>query len=103
MYGHENPTMRSTDAGEIVGPRMHRAVEAAERRAWQSRKALAEAVGPNGSTDYGYRIVNRCIRKGLISRPDPDHDKAHPYGQGAVYITAKGEDYLHRVRAGESV
>lgn len=94
MYGYNNPTVRTTEEGEQVGPKMHQAVKAASERVWQSKKELAEHVGPNGSTQYGYNIVNRCIRKGLICRPDPDHSEANPHGRGAVYATEKGERYL---------
>jgi len=73
---------------------MYRAMILAERRVYQSKKDLAESVGPHGSTDYGYRIVDRCIRKDLISRPDPGHEKASPHGKGAVYITDKGKAVL---------
>jgi len=94
MKGHSNPTVRSTQEGEIVGPKMHEAVRGAGREVWQSKKQLAEWVGPHGSTDYGYRIVDRCIRKGLICAPDPEHKAANPHGRGAVYATEKGERYL---------
>jgi len=94
MYGHTNPTIRTTEEGEQVGPRMHNAVKAAARHPWQSKKELAEHVGPNGSTDYGYRVVERCIGKGLISWPDAEHKAANPHGLGAVYATDKGERYL---------
>lgn len=94
MYGHSNPTIRSTEDGEQVGPKMHGAVQAAARKDWQSKNELAKHVGPNGSQDYGYRIVNRCIRKGLISRPKPDHEAANPHGQGAITLTEKGQRYL---------
>jgi len=94
MYGHTNPEIRTTEDGEQVGPKMHSAVQAAERKVWQSKNELAKAVGPNGSQDYGYRIVDRCIRKGLITRPNPDHDAANPHGRGAVTVTQKGQRYL---------
>ena len=94
MYGHNNPTVRTTAEGEQVGPKMHSAVQAATRKVWQSKKELAEHVGPNGSTDYGYRIVERCIRKGLISRPDDEHPNANPHGLGAVYATDEGKQYV---------
>jgi len=92
MYGHSNPTIRTTEDGEQVGPKMHAAVEAADSKVWQSQKALAEAVGPNGSTDYGYRIINRCLGKGLIKIIE--HEKANPHGMGAVTVTDKGKRYL---------
>jgi len=101
MYGHTNPKVRSTEEGEQVGPKMHVAVKlAAEGPAlrdadvFTSKNDLATSVGPNGSSDFGNRIVNRCISKGLISRPDPDHDNANPHGLGAVYATDKGAQYL---------
>jgi hypothetical protein len=94
MYGHSNPTLRYTDESEQVGPKMHSAVKLAASKVYQSKKELAETVGPNGSTDYGYRIVDRCISKGLICRPDADHDKANPHGRGAIYATEKGTRYL---------
>ena len=94
MYGYTNPTVRSTEDGEQVGPKMHSAVQAANQKVYQSKKELAEVVGPNGSTDYGYRIVDRCIRKGLICLPDAEHEQANPHGRGAIYATEKGQRYL---------
>ena len=93
MKGHSNPTIRTTADGDRVGPRMHLAVKLAQS-VYPSKKQLAERVGPNGSLDYGYRIVDRCIRKGLISRPDPSHPAAEVRGKGAVVVTAKGRRYL---------
>jgi hypothetical protein len=95
MFGHTNPTIRTTADGEQVGPKMHSAVSLlASAGPVASKNVLAKKVGPNGSQDYGYRIVERCIRKGLISRPDPDHEAANPHGRGAIYVTDKGEQYL---------
>ena len=94
MKGHANPTIRTTEDGETVGPKMHSAVKCVANRTYQSKNELAKVVGPNGSQDYGYRIVDRCIRKGLISRPDSEHEAANPHGRGAIYITEKGERYL---------
>lgn len=95
MYGHTNPTIRTTQEGEQIGPKMHHAVELADRSdSFRSKNELAKKVGPNSSQDYGYRIVNRCIKRGLISRPDPDHENANPHGAGAIEITEKGERYL---------
>lgn len=97
MYGHNNPTIRTTDEGEQVGPRMHAAVGVLARYdALPSMKQLAEKVGPNGSLKYGYRVVKRCQRKGLISRPDPDHPESNPHGTGAISVTEKGQQYLEQ-------
>ena len=95
MYGHRNPTIRSTEDGETVGPKMHSAVSLLDSMgSAQTKNELAKRVGPNGSQDYGYRIVDRCISKGLISYPDPDHDDANPHGRGAIEVTEKGKQYL---------
>lgn len=97
MYGHTNPTIRATKDGDTVGPKMHRAVKLCDGRVWSSMHELAKTVGPNGSSQYGYNIVHRCIRKGLITRPDPEHPDATPSGKGAITITERGEQYLERV------
>ena len=94
MYGHSNPTIRSTEDGEQVGPKMHVAIALCEDRVYPSMNQLATSVGPNGSSDYGYRIVKRCQAKGLITYPDAEHEKANPHGRGAITITEKGERYL---------
>ena len=96
MYGYTNPTIRSTEDGEQVGPKMHSAVKLCDGRVWQSMNDLATTVGPNGSSQFGYRIIKRCQRKGLISYPDPEHEKANPHGRGAIYATDKGQRYLER-------
>jgi len=95
MYGHTNPTIRSTEDGEQVGPKMHAAVSRVNGnyRFYGSKNQLAISVGPNGSSDYGYRIVDRCISKGLLTL-DPEHPDAAPNGRGAVVMTQKGVDYL---------
>lgn len=87
-------TVRRTAENESVGPKMHAAVRVvAQRSGLQSKKALAEIVGPNGSLDYGYRIVDRCLRKDLIA-VDPSDEQANPHGKGAVKLTDKGARYL---------
>lgn len=99
MYGHTNPTIRTTDDGEQVGPKMHSALlrvrSMGPQNAYASMNELAISVGPNGSQDYGYRIVNRCIKKGLLEL-DPEHPDATPQGRGAVVLTQKGMDYLEQ-------
>lgn len=95
MYGHTNPTIRTTEENEPVGPRMMkmlRYVQAQEVVA--SRNVAAKARGPNGSQKYGYNAINRCIKRGLICRPDPKHPEANPHGSGAIYLTEKGEQFL---------
>jgi len=94
MYGHANPTIRTTDDGEQIGPKMHSAVECVARSVYQSRNELAKIVGPNGSQQFGYRIVKRSIGKQLI-KVHPEHEDANPHGQGAVVLTDKGARYLN--------
>lgn len=100
MYGWDNPTIRYTADGEQVGPRMHKAVKLAVGGPWgkdaevyPSMNQLAKSVGPNGSQDYGYRVVNRCISKGLLAL-EADHPDATPQGRGAVVLSDKGRRYL---------
>lgn len=100
MKGWNNPTVHTTEEGEQVGPRMHKCVKYVaggptfrSEDAWPSMNQLAQAVGPNGSQDYGYRIIKRCKRKGLVDF-DAGHPDATPNGRGAVVITGKGQRYL---------
>jgi hypothetical protein len=95
MYGHINPTVRTTEQGEQVGPKMHSALKVIQQYGpAASKNRLAKLVGPNGSQDYGYRIVDRCSRKDLLFI-HPSHDTATPNGKGAVVLTDKGARYLN--------
>lgn len=77
-----------------IGPKMHLAVEAVDRNGpYQAALPLARRVGPNGSPQFGYRIVNRCLRRDLLAR-DTEHDEANPHGSGAIVLTQKGEQFL---------
>ena len=101
MYGHTNPTYHVTDDGDRLGPKMRSAVKLMYRRGQMpSKNKLAKHVGPNGSQDYGYRIVDRCIRAGLLE-VDPDSDMANPHGMGAVKITDKGMDVANKILANQ--
>jgi len=81
--------------GTLVGERMLAAVSLVNGwGAAQSKNEIAKAVGPNGSQRYGYEIVNRAIRAGLLTRPDPEHDAANPHGRGAVTVTDLGRRLL---------
>lgn len=85
---------KTTYEGNVIGTRMHAAlVIVAHRGPLASKNQLAIKVGPNGSQDYGYRIVNRCLRDGLLT-VDSDHEVANPHGLGAVILTERGYDYL---------
>jgi len=79
-----------TDDNDRLGPKMQSALAKMHHHgALPSKNQLAKRVGPNGSQDYGYRIVDRCRRAGLIE-VDPEHNLANPHGRGAVVITDKG-------------
>jgi hypothetical protein len=94
MYGrHTNADVRTTTDGKRVGPKMHEAVLAvATEGAYASKNKLAQQVGPNGSQDYGYRIVDRCV--GSLLALDTEHPDATPQGRGAVVLTDAGRRYL---------
>jgi len=49
-----------------IGPRMREAVEFVRLHPGCAILPVAKAVGPHGSRRYGYRIVHRAIRAGLI-------------------------------------
>jgi len=100
MKGYTNPTVRSTAEGEQVGPKMHSAVKCVAKSVRQSKNELAKIVGPNNSQQYGYRIVDRCLRKNLIAI-HPEHEKANPHGKGAVVLTEKGARYLNETTDAE--
>jgi len=74
-----------------IGYKMQLACEllAGEGGALPSVHRLALWVGPHGSTKYGYAIVKRCIRAGLVTR-EPGHPLANPKGDGAVVLTDAG-------------
>lgn len=48
-----------------------------------SMMALASRVGPHGSLQFGYRIIHRAIRAGML-RVDSDHPDAAKKGMGAI-------------------
>jgi hypothetical protein len=94
MYGHTNPTIRTTSEGEQVGPKMHSALKLLNRNGpYPNMNQLATTVGPNGSSQFGYRIIKRCKHKGLLT-VDDEHEQATPGSRGAVVLTEKGERYL---------
>ena len=58
----------------------------------RSKRALSAMVGPYGSNNYGWQIVMRCVRRGLISEhPVPGanrHElKLTPLGYAALSLT----------------
>lgn len=83
-----------TAQNEQVGPKMHSAVKCAAGKVYSSKNALATTVGPNGSSKYGQRIVNRCVGKKLL-KVHPSHAQSNPHGLGAVVLTDKGAKYLN--------
>lgn len=49
-----------------VGPKMQAAVRYVENNPGCAILPVAEWVGPHGSRNYGYAIVHRAIKAGLI-------------------------------------
>lgn len=56
-----------------VGPRMAEAVAYVSQNPGCTMLEVAEHVGPNGSRQYGYRTVHRCIDAGLIENTSTTH------------------------------
>ena len=79
-----------------IGPKMRLAVQRAASSPYASKNQLAKSVGPHGSQDYGYRIVNRCIKRRLLA-VDPNHEIATPSGQGAVVLSKRGQAFLEHM------
>ena len=48
-----------------IGPKMQRALDIVARGPI-ARIDLAREVGPNGSLQYGYAVVSRLLRAGLV-------------------------------------
>ena len=95
MKGHTNPTVRTTEENEQVGPKMHSALKlVGSSGPVACKNRLAKKVGPHGSQDYGYRIVNRLVKKNLVAL-HPEHEDASPGSRGAVILTDKGARYLN--------
>lgn len=80
-----------TQIATCIGPRMFELVHAIDEAggALPSMLAGAEAVGPHGSRRYGYDIVHRAIRAGLV-RVDALHYAASRTGRGALVLTERG-------------
>ena len=81
-----------------IGEKMRQAVRrVATTGPYGSKNQLAISVGPHGSQDYGYQIVDRCISRGLLTT-DAEHDASSVnYGWGAVVLTDKGRAYYQQV------
>lgn len=88
------PTYDTTADGDRVGPKMRYAVTLVSQVGpYPSANQLAIDVGPHGSQDYGYRIVNRCLSAGLLAL-DREHPDATPQANGAIVLTEKGAAFL---------
>lgn len=88
------------DWDDRIGNKMRRGVRAVHKEeAYPSKRQLALLVGPHRSTDYGYQIVDRCIRRGLLE-VDESHDKATYNARGAVVLTDNGRAYYQHITGG---
>lgn len=90
-----------TDDGDRIGPKMRAAVRiVSDEGPAQSKKWVAERVGPHGSLRYGYRTVDRALRAGLLSM-QVGHPAAEPRAIGALVVTEKGRRALSEADADE--
>jgi hypothetical protein len=64
-----------------IGPKMEKVVVLVRGNPGCSKLWIADQVGPHGSTYYGYRTVNRAIRRGLI------HARRLPSGRYELYAS----------------
>ena len=56
-------------------PKMHAARDFVADNPGCCKLAVAEAVGPNGSRRFGYEIVDRAIRAGMIDAERADNGR----------------------------
>lgn len=78
----------------MIGPRMKQALRILAGEPGGAIRAaypLAKAIGPHGSTQFGYATVQRLVAAGLV-RVDPHHPDASPTGNGAIILTPLGWD-----------
>ena len=71
-----------------IGEKMKLALQLCRTLGGCPKLTIAERVGANGSRKYGYEIVDRCIRRGLIE------NRSDKPGRYALYLTNKGRSYL---------
>ena len=67
-----------------IGQKMRWAAEYVKAHPGCTKLAVAERVGPNGSRQYGYAIVDRAIGAGLIedrSEPGSSRYALHVVGE----------------------
>jgi len=58
-----------------IGPKMHQAVIYVANHPGCRILPVAEEVGPHGSRQYGYAIVHRAIKAGLIKAVKDKHGR----------------------------
>ena len=67
-----------------IGPRMMDVLEVVARHPGCPKIVPARLAGPNGSLNFGYRTVDRCISAGLVD--------ARPVGRGyELNLTSEGQ------------
>lgn len=63
-----------------IGPKMQQAVSFVRQNPGCAKLPVAAVVGPRGSINYGYQIVDRAIRAGLI------HAEKRPGNKYALFV-----------------
>ena len=66
-------------AGRRIGPQMRRAADFVADNPGCTKLLVAEAIGPHGSRQFGYRAVDRAMGAGLI------HDEGDGRYRYALY------------------
>lgn len=75
---------------ERIGPNMRAAVEYVAENPGCPKLPVARAIGPHGSTKFGYEAVDRAMRAGLIEH------RGGMAGTYSLYVTEKGETLIQR-------
>ena len=71
-----------------IGPAMKAAVEYVSANPGCPKLPCARAIGPNGSTKFGYAAIDRAMRAGLIE------DRATGRSAYALHVTNAGYSAL---------
>jgi len=81
---------------KAIGPAMRDALKYIYENPGSIPYHVAQAVGPNGSRRFGYQILERCKKRGLIeNRAGKDGLPRHP---GRLFLTEEG---MEEIREGQ--
>lgn len=62
-----------------IGPRMQAVADYVSTHPGSVSWHVAQAVGPNGSTRFGYEAINRAVAAGIVVRKSGKGNTTHLY------------------------